>query len=92
MQLSGLGLSCFISTLGFSQGEALEPEAKGKQASAARRERVGQAEEMPCEGPGPRGDLTVPSLSFPICTIGTVVLAYWAGGQFGGLCLASTSA
>lgn len=46
---------------------------------------MGRAEEMPWEGPGPRGDLTVCSLSFPICTIGTVVLACWAWGQFGGI-------
>lgn len=35
MQLSGLGFSCFISTSGLSEEDALEPKAKGKQESAS---------------------------------------------------------
>ena len=35
------------------------------------------AEEMPCGGPEPRGNVTAPSLSFPICTMGVIVPTSW---------------
>lgn len=38
---------------------------------------MGRAKEMPCEGPEP-GDLTAPSLSFPICTMGVIIIPSWA--------------
>ena len=67
LALSGVGRE------GFSRGDALKLRTK----EGRRREGVCWAEEMPCGGPEPRGNVTIPSFSFPIYTMGVIVPTSW---------------